>query len=347
MRAFFYILFISTLIICTVSPAWATPLSPCEGHLIPANYRMGKQLVLDPDVSVLSLEPERLSLEDRHPGIARKIFAVMNGRMPFFRWPHAHPMGDEDSSKIFNDLYQVTQDLRAVGVQFRLSAEDQARFVDVSSSLAALVQNFAQKHDPFLLTSQKIGYLSDLIRRMQSALFDLMVSAFFDGERFWFHQSAADFYLGPRVMQSGRIKGRNGDHEIDLIIQRRNGRHLWVEAKNNSMDWSLEDYARWQGIAVSALPFNIREFHQDYMYSRSFGSTQQVIVQLESQSALAQRIGRGETTDILLFSKYPFPASLQTEIQRLGIATRALFPSNQAFLPQYFEAISRQIDATY
>lgn len=339
---FITLLFISSSFWCGVDARAAVP--NCA-HLLSLNdYREGNQIVLDPGVSVLSRKPEAGSLEDRKPGVAKAIVAVMNGRMPFFRWPHARAMTDVDAAEIVAEFQRVRDDLDSVPAQFKLDPSDRDRFESMSEIIQDQIQSVTQNYSSFSLTSDKINSFTVLAARIQASLFELFVSTYIDGEKFWFHQDALKFYRGQRMTPSGRLRTHRGEHEIDIVVRRRDGKELWIEVKNNAMEWTLEDYATWAQTLPSRLSENAREFHQSYERSRTYGMNGSILDQVKNQLRTRENLGKIAAVDLMLVSKFPISAEQHVALTDLGIQTWPIYFSAQAFLPQYFQAISKQIE---
>ncbi len=334
-------LYVSSSLWCG-SFAFAT--SPnCEDLLSREAYREGSQIVLDPSLSVLSRTPEASSLEARKPGVAKAIIAVMNGRIPFFRWPHARAMTDVDAEEIVAEFRGVTDDLKSVPEHFELDASDRDRFEMIAEIIQEQIRLALESYGSFSLTSTKITNFTALAAQIQSSLFELLVSTFIDGEKFWFRQDVLKFYRGQRVTPSGRIKSHKGEHEIDIIVRRRDGNERWIEVKNNAMEWTLDDYAAWAGVPSSRLSGNLLEFHRSYKRSRTSGMNGSIVEQLKNQLGTRDALGKSAFVELMLISKFPISGAEHIALTDLWIQTWPIYFSAQSFLPQYFQAISKQI----
>jgi hypothetical protein len=322
--------------------AYATP--NCEALLARESYREGSQITLDAGRSILSRKPEVGSLEARSPGVARAIVAVMNGRMPFFRWPHARSMTDADAAGIIEEFRKVGDDLSSVPEKFNLNSSDRDRFDSVAGIIRYQIQSAINNYSSFSLTSDKINEFTPLASQIQTSLFELLVSTFIDGEKFWFHQNVVQFYRGQRVTASGRKKSHKGEHEIDIVVRRRDGKELWVEVKNNAMEWTLDDYAAWVGVPSSQLSGNVIEFHRSYERSRTFGMNGSILEQLKNQLRTRDNLGKNASVDLMLVSKFPVSAEQHVAMTEMRIETWPIYFSAKAFLPKYFEAIHEQIE---
>ncbi len=328
--------------LCLGAIAHAASLN-CEALLARTDYREGNQITLDPGLSVLSRRPESGSLENRYPGVAKAIVAVMNGRMPYFRWAHARPLTDVDAVEIISEFRQVSHDIKSVSATFNLNSYDKDRFNSVTGTIQEQIQAAIKNYSSFALTSDKINTFTGLALQIQASLFELFVSTFIDGEKFWFHQNVLEFYRGPNVKSSGRIKRHKGEHEIDIVIRRRNGKEMWVEVKNNAMDWTVEDYASWAGILPSQLSDNMLQFFKSYDRSRSFGMNGSILDQLRVQLQTREDLNKNRSVELMLISKFPISAEQHIALTNLGVQSWSIYFSSQAFLPQYFHAISKQI----
>jgi len=302
---------------------------------------------MDASLSVESRKPEAGSLEDRHPGVARAIVTVMNGRYPYFRWAHAHTMSDSDATVILREIQHMAVDLRTVASRFNLDTEGLSRINTVASLIEDEIEAVRQRYDPFAPTSAKIVAFTYLVSQIQTNLFELLVSSFLSGERFWFHQQILEFYLGPRTTPTGRRIRHKHEHEVDIIVQRHDGKHLWVEIKNNAMEWTLENYAAWACCQVAQLPDNLIAIHNESERSRRYGINhsvvQQMSLQVQTRKLLDGSSGGIGGIDILLVSKYPLPPDIYDSLIDLGVQSWPLFLSPQAFLPQFFQAITDQV----
>ncbi|MGZ3723512.1 MAG: hypothetical protein ACXVA9_11305 [Bdellovibrionales bacterium] len=263
--------------------------------------------------------------------------------MPYFRWPHARVMTDEDAAEVIAEIRKVGDDLKSVPAKFALNSSDQDRFDSVAGIIEEQIQAALQNYSSFSLTSDKINNFTGLASQIQTALFELFVSTFIDGEKFWFHQDILKFYQGPNIKPSGRIKRYKGEHEIDIIVRRRDGRDLWVEVKNNAMEWTVEDYASWAGVPMAQLPANVLQFHRSYEQSRAYGMNGAILEQLKVQIQTRENLAKSASVDLMLVSKFPISADQHIAVTGLGIQSWPIYFSAQAFLPQYFRAISSQI----
>lgn len=317
--------------------------SGCEVLLSKQDYRLGQHVNLDVSTPpVLSRKPEGNSLEDRYPGIAKEIIKVAYGRMPFFRWTKLYPMTDVEAQNTFEQFLFVTDEISEIPSRFKLSRDDSSRFVEMVTLLRNALRLATKHYNPFAPMADKISGFFKYSQFQQSSLFELVISTLIDGEEFYFHRDVLKQYRGERVTTSGHVKRHSNEREIDIIIRRRDKRELWVEFKNLAMPWALEDYADWSGKLVSDLPRNLVSFQIENEKSRRWGE-KTIVEQLSQQILTRRHLAKDSSVDILLISKLPLPSDLYQKIQQTGVDAWSLFYSSQAFLPQYFDSISKQI----
>lgn len=170
----------------------------------------------------------------------------MNTYIPFFRWAEARPFTDVDAIRIFSLLNNMTRDLTERINSFKLEPEYSSQIESFVSTVEQTLTLQGSRYDPFALTSTQINFFEGTVKRFQSAYFGFLVSAFFQGKKFWYEQNVLNFYKGPVLTRKGTVSRRihDDEHEIDIIIRKMDGRDLWIEVKNNNFDWSLEEYAQ-------------------------------------------------------------------------------------------------------
>lgn len=315
----------------------------CGGLLSSDDYIEGNQLVLEPKLTVFSRKAEFESLEFRKPGIGKSIIQVMYGRMPYFRWAHARPLTDKDAFELYEVFQKIISDLEEIPNKFNLEELDRDRFSAMREIIEEYIHDSMRAYNSFSRTSEKISSFTTLLTMIQSALLELLISTLIDGKKFWFHHDALEFYKGPRQTPSGKVKKHKGDHEIDIIVGRNDGRYLWVEVKNNAIGWSLSDYAEWLGTVSSQLPSNILDFHGSHERSRTFLMNGKMLDQMKAQSELKRQLSRDHLIKIILVSKNPIPTTLHEQLNRLGIQSWPIHLSARPFYPLLFQEIASQL----
>lgn len=311
--------------------------SECGPYLDSSSYRQGQHLTFDPAMVAMSRKPEPGSLEDRHPGVGKEIIRIMYGELSYFKWTHISPMQKSDAIKLYDKLSAVEDSIRAIPKKFSLSEEDAERFRIMSDYVTKIHKEESKNVSSFTRTSEHLEVIESMTVNIQAALMELVASVLLDGKKFLFHVHVTDHYLGfkPNGRRILHLHHTN-NREIDLIIQRRDGTDLWVEAKNNAISWTIEEFNAWCKENNCAPETDIKSIEEEFWKRRYKYFSIKGIDQAKRQVAARKFVGQEDKVKILLISKYGIPEDYRNELKALGIETWPLFIDTKPFQDELF-----------
>lgn len=318
----------------------------CESFVSKDDYRDGQHLTYEKDLFAASRKPEAGSLEDRHPGLVKKIVSVMYGELPYVRWNFISPMTPAEAQEFYRRFDPIESALLKISEEMKLTGKDKKLFSDMAEEIHKLRIAMLKDVSAFSPTSEHLSRLEKISGYIQSSLQELIVACLLAGEEFFFHRKLIDHYHGGLPAGIQRHARRTRDQlnpyntEIDLIIKRRNGRDLWVEVKNNMVPWSVEDYLSWCKVNQCTSEIDIAHLEKEAERRREKYFLQGLLAQAKAQVESRDFIRYQDKADILFVTKHVTTKEAFEKLKDMGIASWPLFFDPQPFREDLFRAIT-------
>lgn len=208
---------------------------------VEGRYRPSNHLAVYVNDPVISFVPEKGSVEDLFPGVAKKIARVLLN-FPPLQWSRLIPPGPKDFNSFIRERFRAIEDLEKIRNETS-SQVLSSLLSQVESSLEKDLQRIANSYSDSNSAGENIEILVDASRRFSSHINDLIAAVHFSGEKIFLNKNLDEI---EKMISSGtavfNLSKNDRVGELDIFIYSPSTKSRIIEVKSNRMRLTKEEY---------------------------------------------------------------------------------------------------------